>query len=552
MTMISPQSLTSGKRSQSTFYPTPESIADKMLEGVNWLTIESILEPSAGKGDLAEYCARKIDHLHGRYAGESKSKEKIDCVEYDPNLRMILSGKGFRVVHDDFLSFQTHKHYNLIVMNPPFDQGDKHLLKAIEIAKKSGGKIVCLLNAETLRNPYSYTRQRLVAEIMEMGGTVEEVSGAFRGAERKTGVEIAIVKLEIPEPKRSSTILDELRRDEVEGSETEPESPYRALVKGDYIEALIDRFNHELKCGLTLIEEYNALQSFFKADILGDGKNGMALSLQFTSLDGRHSEPATRNGYITKTRKKYWEALFRQKEFVSQLTSNLQQELYSQIDKMAHYDFTYYNIATLAQQMLMKVNGGIEEAIMSLFDDWTRKWHYDENSSNRHYFDGWKTNDAFAVNKKVITPFYGAFGYWGDKFDPSWDAQQKLRDIEKVFNFLDGGVVEGMDVMEVIKAARAEGKTKNIQCKHFLITFYKKGTAHITFTNLDVLHRFNLFAAQGKNWLPPCYGKKRYNDMTAEEKATIDSFEGKESYENVLRRRDYFLPNTTQLRLGAG
>ena len=39
-------------------------------------------------------------------------------------------------------------------MNPPFSEGDKHLLKAINIMK-NGGQIVCILNAETIKNPYS-------------------------------------------------------------------------------------------------------------------------------------------------------------------------------------------------------------------------------------------------------------------------------------------------------------------------------------------------------------------------------------------------------------
>ena len=35
-------------------------------------------------------------------------------------------------------------------MNPPFSNGDKHLLKALKMQEK-GGAIICLLNAETIR-----------------------------------------------------------------------------------------------------------------------------------------------------------------------------------------------------------------------------------------------------------------------------------------------------------------------------------------------------------------------------------------------------------------
>ena len=55
----------------------------------------------------------------------------IDCVEIEPELRAILKAKGFRVVHDDFLTLHTYKHYGLILMNPLFSVGVRHLLKAI-------------------------------------------------------------------------------------------------------------------------------------------------------------------------------------------------------------------------------------------------------------------------------------------------------------------------------------------------------------------------------------------------------------------------------------
>ena len=77
-----------------------------------------------------------------------------------------------------------------------------------------------------------------------------------------------------------------------------------------------------------------------------------------------------------------------------------------------------------------------------------------------------------------------------------------------------------------------------------MITFYKKGTAHLTFKNLDLLAKFNIFAARGKNWLPPAFGKKRYKDLNPEEKRVVDSFmEDKtgKKYDAVVAHADYFL-----------
>lgn len=36
------------------FYPTPKNLIDKMLKGTDLSMISSVLEPSAGKGDIVE------------------------------------------------------------------------------------------------------------------------------------------------------------------------------------------------------------------------------------------------------------------------------------------------------------------------------------------------------------------------------------------------------------------------------------------------------------------------------------------------------------------
>ena len=117
---------TESERGRSTFYPTPEALAERLLKDVKWNRIESILEPSAGKGDLARYCVGKIHYSRYHWPPHnSKEMEKaireadIDCIEIDPALRKTLDSFGYRVVHDDFLTYETQKRYHLIVMNPP-------------------------------------------------------------------------------------------------------------------------------------------------------------------------------------------------------------------------------------------------------------------------------------------------------------------------------------------------------------------------------------------------------------------------------------------------
>ena len=209
---------TETRRAKSTFYPTPESLAEELTAGYDWETVQSVLEPSAGKGDLARKAGYRMYQKRMGYAPYDEHSRKeaitstdIDCIEIDPTLRAILEGQGFRVVHNDFLTFETQKRYDLILMNPPFDQGAEHLLKALEL-QSHGGKIACILNAETLRNPYTAARQRLVKELMAHGAEITYKERAFTDAERRTNVDIAIIRVELPKVKRDSSIMDEMRK----------------------------------------------------------------------------------------------------------------------------------------------------------------------------------------------------------------------------------------------------------------------------------------------------------------------------------------------------
>ena len=97
------------------------------------------------------------------------------------------------------------------------------------------------------------------------------------------------------------------------------------------------------------------------------------------------------------------------------------------------------------------------------------------------------------------------------------------------------------NVQQRIEKVKETGEYKNIKFKFFDITFYKKGTMHIEFTNLELLKKLNIFGSQKKGWLPQSYGKKSYTDMTNEEKEVINSFEGEKSYNDTLQNSKYYL-----------
>jgi hypothetical protein len=542
------------------YYPTPQNIIDKMLSDIDFSYINSILEPSAGQGNIVKVLYDKMDYRHNNYSHDRKQyNPDIDCIEINENFRHILKGKGYKVVHDDFLTYETYKQYDLIVANPPFSDGDKHLLKMLDM-QKNGGNIVCLLNAETIKNPHSNRRKELIQRLTEYNANITYIENAFYDAERKTDVKIALIKIHIPEAEKSSYIYEQLKQ-EKEVDTTEYQEEYYSLIQNDFIKAIVDQYNLEVKAGSLLIKEYYAMKPYilssFEKDETGEVKKnvGSILNLCLNGAD-RYSKSVNVNDFIKKVRYKYWKTLFENKEFIGKLTNNLQQDYYKRVAELQEYDFSLYNIYTLNLEMSKNVVQGIEETILALFDEFSRKHYWDaETCSNIHYYNGWKTNSCWKINKKIIIPlvaFRDMEYSWG-RYEPShYTVVRKLEDIEKVFNYLDGGLTEEVNLQNELNMAEITGETKKIPLKYFMVTFYKKGTCHIEFTNDDLLKKFNLFGSQRKGWLPPSYGKKAYTDMSREEKAVVDSYEGQQEYNKVINNKQYYLVESSQLlQLGA-
>lgn len=516
------------------FYPTPTTLLEKVFAGVNWSKVSTVLEPSGGKGDMADYILQA--------AGRGYHKVDVDCIEIDPNLRNVLKGKGFRVIHDDFLTFQTYKQYDLIAMNPPFSNGEEHLLKALEL-QKNGGYIICILNAETIRNPYSNQRKELCRRLE--GASIEFVKDAFLSAERKTAVEVAVIRMEIPKAEQQSRILDELRQKHYART-AEPDQKNNLTV-ADQVEAIVQQYNMEVEVGVRLIQEYEAMKPYLMEKLQDHAYNHPILTMKIGN-----KESLDVNRFVKMVRKKYWAALFENPIFTGNMTSNLRDSYRGKVEELSDYDFSYYNIKTIQVDMSQNLIRGIEDCIIEIFDELSRQYAFDgETSKNIHYFNGWSTNKSWIINKKVILPFMNASAQIFHKYDPTrYQIVEKLDDIEKAMNYLSGRNSERSVYARLSDAKDAE-QTKKVQLSYFTVTFYKKGTCHLEFTDLEILKKLNIFGSQKKGWLPPSYGKKKYRDMSDEEQAVINEFEGEVEYKKTLEKADFYIydPSNSVLSL---
>lgn len=516
------------------FYPTPSHLAGQMAALINWRNVRTVLEPSAGKGDLIECAIKCAANSAEFFHSRERLPEMFDCIEIDENLRHILTGNGYRVVHDDFLTLNTQKHYDLILMNPPFSNGDEHLLKAISMQAEHGGQIVCLLNAETIRNPYTNRRKVLAQLLAEHGATVKMAEHAFAHAQRKTDVEVAIVYLNIPAPARKSFILDGLHRAE-EQRKAESHGP-TAMVTGDWVEQLVANFNMEARAGVALMEEYNALAPYIMSGTGTYDKPLIQLTVGKDTVSGCGSE--TVNSYLRMLRYKYWSNMLSREELTSRMTSQMQSEYSDKVEELQDYDFSRCNVEKVVREISAQLSTGVEESIERLFKKLSEQhsW-YPECAKNIHYYNGWATNKAHKVGMKVILPINGYYCGWrNEKKIDAYRFCNEIADLERALSYLDGdGAICRIDTASVAKMAE-ERQHNSMTFTYFDATFYKKGTCHIKFhpEAAPIIDRLNIFAARNRGWLPPCYGKKRYDDMTDEEKTVIDSFQGLDAYEKVM------------------
>ena len=567
------------------FYPTPPELIAKMLETVIRERNKTILEPSAGKGDILDFislykqnesgCGYKwlIEQLKESnyddipqmllqetvkdFKNGKRAREVInaECIEIDSNLCAILKDKGYRVYNDDFLLYDDDKHYDLIIMNPPFSNGDEHLLKAISIAEKTGSKIICLLNAETVKNPYSNKRKLLASKLEKYGAEIEYMQNAFSDAERETDVEVAIVRADVPAPfKENSRIWEELETNDIEINE--PEFSGEIVSANEPLKMAVKLYKKELEAGKRLIEEYLSLKPYLTSSFENEDTPSYMRGCMLTLYSDSKKKTLDWNEYLYSVRYKYWHQLLHNPKFMQNLTSNLREEYCSMISEFANRDFSLKNIYAVKMDIISRTAKGIEEKIVDMFEQLSYKNSMDA-AGNVHYFNGWKSNSAFKINQKVVVPYCNCWDGICKKFD-FWhygygsNVFRILDDIEKCLAFLQIGESEldyAVDLSGHLKVCQERQETRKLQFRFFDVDIFKKGTMHIKFRDEELLKRFNIYGCQHKGWLPPAYGKKSYKDMNAEEKQVIDEYEGQQEYEKVYANRENYILDVSQRML---
>jgi len=484
------------------FYPTPEALFHRLLNGKRYLD-GKILEPSAGKGDMIRY----IRGMMGR-----RERYPIDAIENDPRLVNALMGEGISVVWDDFLTYETFKEYDYIIMNPPFSNGVAHVLKALELAENqiSRCEVFAILNKETINNAYSTKRQELLRKLDEYGAEIRYVSDGFIDAERKTDVEIALIHAKVEKKGAGRSIYESIPFEFFDSGGNESlETALSTYVKHSEVQAKMNDIErlvleYEKACEIARrsFEAAKEKASFFGYISEVNKREGDVTSPLYSIIPPNKDFSAEDlNEELSRLRRGYWELILDTKEFRELLTNEAIQKLNRQISAANEMEINYANIRMLLTALGANQNDMLIESIVNIFKKITR-YHMNEYSTNIHYYDGWKTNNAYKINKKIIIPIKSEFIDWdfgkragSDEVSyeyVSYDVKNWIDDIIKAFRLIDPGAGE-----EFTAISDKEFENDLLRFRMFL-----NGNIHVWFKDLRLLAKLNYLCGIHFGWIP--------------------------------------------------
>lgn len=491
------------------FYPTPFGLAKRA-----WALFKidprcnhtsKLLEPSAGTGDMF---GPVLDGLR------EWERERIswDAIEINAEHHAKLTSRGARVVGYDFLSFQGVAHYSHIIMNPPFNQGARHVLHAWN--GLFDGEIVAILNAETLRNPYSAERQML-ARIVQEHGSVEYLQEEFsvEGALRKTDVEIALIHLikQADEDALVGNMIEGLVQDRGPAKgEGQWVPEYSVSLPDGFIEEAVYNFDLAVEAerqsavAQTRASHYRRRLGKTMAESLAkaEDKPGNGTDSAITMASSLRTLFA--NSY-SEMKDAAWTQILQSTYVLSRLSNKARQRVESEFENIKALEFTVANIYGFLHGLAMN-SGDIQMGMYCDVFDLIMRYH----SDNAVYYMGWKSNDRHRSagmrikRSRFIIPSESSCSW---RSSAGWNTCNMLADFDRVFAMLDGKQAPAVGLRDLFESPDTYKRllaAERLSSDYFDVRYYKGiGTIHFFPKSPDVIERLNRVVGHHRGWLPP-------------------------------------------------
>jgi len=359
-------------------YPTNVETIEKMVQGLD-LFEKVVYEPHFGTCAIVNYL-------------QTTGVKEIIGSEIDPRLRKLAEGK-LTIIGDDFFKVTSDQisHIDIIILNPPFSNAAEHINHAFKIAP-AGCKIVALCNYETIKNPYSKTREELKS-LVETYGQFQELGDCFSTAERKTGVNVALIRLDKPGSNYDQEFAGFFMDEDPE------EQQANGLMSYNAVRDLVNRYVESIKIYdqqlITAVKLNDLQKDYFDLSDPDDRRGEIAISINQGGVQ------VARNEFKKRMQKSGWRWIFEKMDLKKTATKGLREDINKFVEKQQSVPFTMKNIYHMLDMVIQTTGQRMDKAILEVFDKVTRHSH-----DNEHRVEGWKTNSHYLLTKRFIVPGY--------------------------------------------------------------------------------------------------------------------------------------------------
>ena len=451
------------------FYPTPpEAIELMQLDCKDKI----ILEPSAGFGHIVEYC-------------QNNGAKEVLAIEINDNCRAILKNKC-SIIGGDFFECKPEEisHINAIYMNPPFSNAERHIMHAWDIAPE-GCEIVALCNYATIEKDYAH---RQLSNLIRDYGSGTNIGDCFSIAERKTGIDIGLIRLFKP---ISSTDF------EFEGffmEEEEEEMQGDGIMQYNEVRALVNRYVGTMKLFDAMRQSIDSVNAMINQI----GMSSISLSI------GYDKTITDKKSFGKLIQKQSWNHIFNKMNMQKYVTSGVMKDINKFVETQEKVPFTMRNIYKMFEIIIGTRQETFNRALEEAIDNFTKYTH-----ENRFGVEGWKTNSGYMLNKKFIVDGISKFEW--NRLEIRYDSfgGRKIDDLTKVLcnitaiNYSTIGGLYGFNRDKFALVANTW-----YEFGFFEVKFFKKGTAHFKFKSDNDWYLLNKAYGELKGFtLPETYKK---------------------------------------------
>lgn len=498
------------------FYTTPREVFDLMTMGED-LTDAVVLEPSAGSGNLVKFCKES----GARYV---KACEINDTLRASLHSQCLVIAPDFLTVGRNQVADVTH-----IVMNPPFTNVERHILHAWEIAP-DGCTVIALCPSSRFRYPCGDAKK--LAELIDLYGIRENLGDCFNTAQadRKTAADISVIRLYKPSEK--SEDFADLDFDQTPEGWDDMGNGQEGLIKYDAMRDMVARYNSALA-------QFDAVQEASKrinADLASFYACRVSFGAHGKDREGHEFDNITRDRFRKELQHAAWTNVFNLLHMEKYTTSVLKEKIAKFVETSEARPFTLKNIYLVVSAIIQNIGNIMNECVVKAFDTIC-----DLSAENTTAGEKWKTNSNYMVNQKFIVDYmtteYSRCEVWNEetgKYDKNIGTHltdhymgsrlDTVEDLYKAICFVSGKKIDER-LHSPFKYAVLHQCTEHgtwFYFDWFRVKFYKKGTMHFEFTDINVWYRFNQIAAQAKGWKlgsqTQCKSRKVWRDIETPKK----------------------------------